>query len=148
MNPSYYHSVTGAIAIVAFWTFVTASVIVAAVADSRKRKIEVEALRIAIEHGEKLDASVLDRLLSSFKPPQPKDPERIPVYVQLSGIVTTAAGVGIAFLSLFIARIVPIALYPIMGAGVLTLCIGIGLLLGAKQLKRSPIFRGMPAERV
>lgn len=35
-------------------------------------------------------------------------------------------------MSFFIARIAPVALFPIMAGGVVTFCIGIGLLVGAK----------------
>ena len=35
-------------------------------------------------------------------------------------------------MSFFIARLAPVALYPIMAGGIVTICVGIGLLIGAK----------------
>jgi hypothetical protein len=62
---------------------------------------------------------------------QPRGEPVSPVDIKLGGIITVAAGVGICLLSFFVSRIAPIALYPILGAGVLVICVGVGLLIGA-----------------
>ena len=57
-----------------------------------------------------------------------------PLHLKLGGIITIAAGIGIALLALFLSRIAPIALCPVLAAGVLVVCVGAGLLVGAKVL--------------
>jgi hypothetical protein len=56
------------------------------------------------------------------------------VDIKLGGIITIAAGIGICLLSFFVSRVAPVALYPILGGGVLVICVGVGLLIGAKVL--------------
>ena len=57
-----------------------------------------------------------------------------PTDVKLGGIITLAAGIGIFLLAFFISRVAPIAFYPILGGGVVVICIGVGLLVGARVL--------------
>jgi hypothetical protein len=54
--------------------------------------------------------------------------------IKLGGIITVAAGVGICLLSFFVSRVAPISFYPILGGGVVVICVGVGLLIGAKAL--------------
>ena len=39
---------------------------------------------------------------------------------------------AVVVLAFFVSQVAPIALYPILGAGILTICIGAGLLIGAR----------------
>jgi hypothetical protein len=114
----------------AFWIFIGAVAVVAIITDYKRRRGGVEVLRAAIEKGQQLDPALIEKLTSNGRD------ERIePLHVKLGGIITLAAGVGICLLSFFISRIAPIALYPILGAGVLVISVGVGLLIGARTLE-------------
>jgi hypothetical protein len=116
---------------VAFWVFVGAVAVAQIMADYQKRRMNVDLLRTIIEKGQAIDPALVAKLMS----PDVIEEERTdPQLVKLGGIVTTATGVGIAFLAYFIAQIAPIAFYPILGGGVVTICVGAGLLIGAKAM--------------
>ena len=127
----------------AFWLFIGAVSIAGIVSDYKRRRGGIEVLRMAIEKGQPLDPALVEKLTSYEQRAEPMDP----VLVKLGGIITVAAGVGICLLSFFISHIAPITLYPILGAGVVTVCIGIGLLIGAKALTEARE-RGQPRNPV
>jgi hypothetical protein len=139
----------GALVIVFFFLFILAVCIAGIVFDYRKRKLQVEALRIAAEHGERLDPALMERLVAQHPDHPRNDPRLAPHYVQIGGIITTAAGVGVGLFAFFIGKVAPIALYPILGAGVVVICVGLGLLVAAHAMKRSGAFTGAarPADR-
>jgi hypothetical protein len=114
----------------AFWIFIGAVAVVAIITDYKRRRGGIDVLHAAIDKGQQLDPAVIEKLTSS----EVRDERVEPVHVKLGGIITLAAGVGICLLSFFISRIAPIALYPILGCGVLVICIGGGLLIGARTL--------------
>ena len=87
-------------------------------------------LRAAIDKGQTLDPVLIERLTRRQRDDEPVDP----VHLKIGGIITLAAGIGICMLSYFISRIAPVALYPILGGGVLVICVGVGLLIGARVL--------------
>jgi Domain of unknown function (DUF6249) len=114
----------------AFWIFIGAVAIAGMITDYKRRRGGIDVLRLAIEKGQQLDPAVVEKLTS-----YEQRGERIdPVDVKLGGIITIAAGVGICLLSFFVSRVAPAALYPILGGGVLVICVGVGLLIGAKVL--------------
>jgi hypothetical protein len=113
---------------VAFWIFIGAVGIAGIIADYQKRRLNVDLLRTIIEKGQALDPAVVTKLIS----PDATDQRIDPTDLKLGGIIVTAAGVGIFLTSYFVARVAPVALYPIMAGGVVTICVGIGLLIGAK----------------
>ena len=115
---------------VAFWVFVGAVAVAQIIADHQKRRMNVDLLRTIIEKGQAIDPALVAKLMSPDAVEERTDPQD----VRLGGIITTAAGVGVALLSYFIAQIAPIAFYPILGGGVVTICIGVGLLIGAKAM--------------
>ena len=114
----------------AFWIFIGAVAIAGMITDYKRRRGGIEVLRLAIEKGQQLDAALVDKLTSNEHRGERVDP----VVIKLGGIITTAAGVGISLLSFFVSRVAPVALYPILGGGVLVICVGVGLLIGAKAL--------------
>ena len=73
---------------------------------------------------------------------QPSEPD--PVKLRIGGIVTVASGIGVGLLAFFIKVIAPIALYAILGSGVLVVCVGVGLLLSARVVENA---RGQRAAR-
>jgi hypothetical protein len=115
---------------VAFWVFVGVAVVAGTVADYKRRRGSVDVIRMAIEKGQQLDPALIDKLTANERRDEPIEP----LHVKLGGVITLAAGVGISLLSFFISRIAPVALYPILGAGVVTICVGVGLLVGANML--------------
>ena len=128
---------------VAFWIFIGAVAVAAMITDYKRRRGGIEVLRLAIEKGQQLDPQLVEKLTA-----QPRGEPVSPVDLKLAGIITLASGVGICLLSFFISRIAPIALYPILGAGVLVICVGVGLLIGAKAVaetrEREPSRHDLP----
>jgi Domain of unknown function (DUF6249) len=125
----------GAAAVAAFWAFLAVASAFGIVYDYRKRKLQVDSLRIAIEHGQSLDPQLLTRLIGESRRPESPRPEELRPYMQIGGIMTIASGIGVALLSFFLARVWPIALYPTLGVGVVVVCVGIGLLFATRALK-------------
>ena len=118
---------------VAFWVFLGVVVVAGTLQDYRKRKLALEPLRAAIEHGQQLSPEVIDRLLGRDEQhPQQIDPKDL----HIGGIITCASGVGLALLSGFVALVFPPFHWLVLGVGVLALCVGIGLLIAAKSLRR------------
>ena len=115
---------------VAFWLFIGMVAVAGIISDYQKRRLNVDLLRALIEKGQALDPAVVAKLIS----PGDLDERSNSIYIKVGGIITTAAGVGVFAMSFFIARIAPVALYPIMAGGIVTICVGAGLLIGAKVL--------------
>jgi hypothetical protein len=118
---------------VTFWIFIGAVAIAGMVVDYKRRRLGIEVLRLAIEEGQPLDPVLVDKLTSYEHQSAPVEP----VLVKLGGVITVAGGVGVCLLSFFIGHVFPIAFYPTLGAGVLVICIGVGLLIGARTLARA-----------
>jgi hypothetical protein len=113
---------------VAFWMFLGAVAIAGMIVDHQKRRMNVELLRTLIEKGQTLDPAVVTKLIAPDHAEERVDPADL----KLGGIITTATGIGVFLMSFFISRLAPVALYPIMAGGIIVICIGIGLLIGAK----------------
>jgi Domain of unknown function (DUF6249) len=113
---------------VAFWLFIGAICVAGIIADYQKRRLNVDLLRTLIEKGQALDPALVTKLIS----PDALDERTDPADLKLGGIIVTAAGIGIFLISFLIARLAPVALYPMMAGGIVTICVGIGLLIGAK----------------
>jgi hypothetical protein len=119
---------------VAFWAFLAISAVAGIVADYKKRRLELEPLRAAIERGQQLDPALVERLMMRER--SDKGSELEPVHFRIGGIVTTAAGIGVALLSFFISQVAPPAFYPILGAGIVAVCVGTSLLICARVIER------------
>ena len=98
---------------VAFWMFIGAICVAGIIADYQKRRLNVDLLRTLIEKGQALDPAVVTKLISPNAVVERADPTDI----KLGGIIVTAVGIGIFLMSFFIARIAPVALFPIMAGG-------------------------------
>ncbi len=131
------HAVVGAIAVAAFWLFLAIVSVAGMMYDYRKKHLTAETVRRAIENGQKLDPAVLDRLLSQQKYTEGRE-QLDPRLLKIGGIITLSAGVGVFGLSLFVAQVAPLALYPIMGASLVVVCVAVGLLFSANVLARDP----------
>lgn len=115
---------------VAFWAFVAIAAVAGIVADYKKREVALAPLRLAIERGQQLDPALVERLMT---------PDREagidPLYLRIGGIIVLAAGVGVGILSFFLAQVAPVALYPVLGAGVVMVCVAVGLLVAARAVE-------------
>jgi hypothetical protein len=115
---------------VAFWMFIGAVAIAGIVADHLKRRMNVDLLRALIEKGQALDPALVAKVMST----EALDDRTNPLDLKLGGILTTASGVGIFLMSYFVSRLVPVAFYPMLAAGTIAICVGVGLIVGAKAL--------------
>ena len=112
---------------IAFWVFVTVAAVAGIVADYKKRQLALEPLRAAIERGQQLDPAVLERLMAPER-----DTGLNPLYLRVGGIITASAGVGVVILAFLLNQIEPVAFYPTLGGGIVTLCVGIGRVISAR----------------
>ena len=126
-----HHPAIAAVAI-AFWLFVGATAIAGMIQDYRKRKLALEPLRIAIEHGQQLDPEVISLLLGRDEQQESLDPQLL----KIGGIITCASGVGVGLLSIFIALVFPPFHWLVLGVGVLAVCVGVGLMIAAGSLRK------------
>lgn len=115
---------------IAFWAFVAVAAVAGIVADYKKREAALAPLRLAIERGQQLDPALVERLMTPER-----DAGIDPLYLRIGGIITFAAGVGVIILSFILAQVVPIALYPVLGGGVVLVCIAVGLLLAGRAVE-------------
>jgi len=123
---------------VAFWVFLAAAAVAGIVADYKKRKLEMEPLRAAIERGQQLDPALIEKLMA--REPHGSKPLS-PVDLRVGGIITIAAAIGVGLLAL-VSR--PLGLVPTLygmplsgiaaGIALVALCVGIGLLLAAARI--------------
>jgi hypothetical protein len=88
---------------IAFWVFLTVAAVAGIVADYKKRGLALAPLRAAIERGQQLDPAVVERLMA----PEPRGEGLNALYLKVGGIVTIAAGIGVALLSFFLAQVAP-----------------------------------------
>jgi hypothetical protein len=120
---------------VAFWLFLAAAAVAGIIADYRKRQLALEPLRLAIERGQTLDPEVVRQLLGPDR--WPYGTGRVdPIQLRMASIIVISAGVGVGILAVFLGQVAPVAVLPTVGAGILVLCIGIGLNIAARMLAR------------
>jgi hypothetical protein len=116
---------------IAFWIFLTVAAVAGIVADYKKRGLALEPLRAAIERGQQLDPQLVERLMAPDRHGEPLNP----LYLKVGGIVTIAAGIGVAVLSFFVSQVAPISFYPVMGGGLVAVCVGVGLVIAARVVE-------------
>ena len=121
-----------AVVAIAFWVFVGVVSVAGMIQDYRKRQLALEPLRIAIEHGQQLSPEIIAKLVGREERQEELDPQLL----RIGGIITSAAGIGVALLSIFIALVFPPYHWIVLGVGVLAVCVGVGLVIAAKSLRR------------
>jgi hypothetical protein len=119
------------LAVVAVFVFLSVATVAGIVGEYKRRALLIEPLRAAIERGQPLDPQLIERLMA----PEPHGEALNPLYFKVGGIITVAAGIGMAGLSYFVAQVVPLALYPLLGLGLVAVCVGIGLLVAARVVR-------------
>jgi len=118
---------------IAMFAFLAIAAVAGIVADYKKRQIALEPLRAAIERGQPLDTALVERLMA----PEPREDEALnPLHLRVGGIITIAAGVGVAILSFLLGRIAVEAFYPVLGVGLVAVCVGVGLVISAGVAER------------
>jgi hypothetical protein len=125
---------------IAFWLFVAAAAVTGIIADYKKRQAAIEPVRIALERGQPIDPAVIERLMA----PERNDDGPNPLYLRVGGIIVVSAGVGLGILSWFVGDLGAFV-RPVLGAGLVVVCVGIGLLLGARAVERHGHNRTPPA---
>ena len=122
----------GAIGI-AFFTFLAVSAVAGMVSEYKKRRLELEPLRAAIERGQQLDPAVIGRLMG--QEPASAHSQYRPIDFRIGGIVTLASGIGVGILAFFLAPVAPRWFYPVLGIGVVAICVSVGLLVCARVIE-------------
>ena len=118
---------------IALFAFLAIAAVAGIVADYKKRQIVLEPLRAAIERGQPLDPAVVERLMAS----EPREKDTLnPLHLRVGGIITIAAGVGVAILAYFLGLNEASALYPVLGVGLAAVCVGVGLMIAAGVVER------------
>jgi hypothetical protein len=140
----HINALAEAIVAAAFWIFVTVCAYAGIKYDFRKRQLAMESLRAAIEHGQPLEPAVVERILARHSGADAEDAQDLAPYLQIGGIITIASGVGICIAAFFVGLQFPIAKLPMLGAGALAVCVGVGLLVAARVLGRHGPRRGSP----
>jgi hypothetical protein len=119
---------------VAFWIFVGVVAVAGIFADYKRRRVNLDVIRMAIDKGQQLDPVLIEKLTSNEQRDQPIDP----LQMKFAAIITIASGIGVCLLALFLAGVSALAFYPTFGVGLVTICVGIGLRIGAKMLAEAP----------
>jgi hypothetical protein len=117
---------------IAFWTFVAIATVASIISDYKKRQLNLELLRQAMDKGQQLDPAIVERVMAPAK-----EEGLNPVALRVGGIITIAAGAGTALLAIFLAQVAPAAFYPVMGGGSVAVCIGAGLVCAARAVDRA-----------
>ncbi|MGB6452337.1 MAG: hypothetical protein WBE92_16420, partial [Steroidobacteraceae bacterium] len=106
------------LAFIAFWVFIAIMAVAGMAYDYRKKRLEMDALRTAIEHGQNLDPAIVQKLLGQYTQPQADNPQDLRHYLHIGGIITIAAGIGIFLAGLWVGDMqFPVAEYPILAFG-------------------------------
>jgi hypothetical protein len=54
----------------------------------------------------------------------------------VAGIVTLSGGVGVVILAFLLNQVVPVSFYPVLGGGVVAICVGAGLIVAARAVEQ------------
>ena len=113
-----------------FWLFIAAIVVAGIWSDSKRKESQQETLRRVVESGQDVDIEVIDRLIGrSDAAKQARD-------LKVAGLITGAAGVGLAVFGLFLGTFDDNAMMALIGVGAMIVLVGGGLLLAARLVGR------------
>lgn len=119
---------------IGMFVFMAVATIAGIVSEYKKRQMELEPLRAAIERGQQLDPAIIERLMARESH---QNQDINPVHLRVGGIISIASGIGVALLSPTVQVALPMWVFPLLGIGVLAVCVGIGLLVSARVVERS-----------
>ena len=120
----------------AFWVYLGVVSVAPHIQEYRQRKAALDLLRAAVERGQPLSPEVVDRLLERTEYKKPESAQINPRDLHIGGIITCASGIGLALMSPFLIGVIPRYYWVVSGTGVLAVCVGVGLLIAAKSLRR------------
>lgn len=139
-----FHSGAAIGAVIAFWGFLAIVAVGGMVYDYRRRRLAMETLRMAVEHGQHLEPETLERLLARHHEGEPQQIEDLRPYLHIGSIITIAAGIGVFIAGLWIGIDYPAFRFPILGIAAIAICVGIGLRLSVRALQRYPLAAAPP----
>ncbi|MDJ0653854.1 MAG: DUF6249 domain-containing protein [Xanthomonadales bacterium] len=112
------------LAALAFWGFIAAIVVAGIWYDARKRESHQETLRRMVESGN-VDPELVDRILGSD--------ENLGRDLRTAGWIVLGTAPGLALLGLILGMEFPDTRLPLLGVSALVLCVGIGLMVAARN---------------
>ena len=113
-----------------FWIFLTAIIVAGIWYDARRRESQQETLRRVVESGKDIEPAVIDRLLGTG---ETRDLERD---LMIGSYITLAIAPGLFIFGLVLGMINGEARVALIGVSLLALCVGGGLYLAARLVKR------------
>ena len=123
--------VVASIGALGFWLFLAVVVGGAILFDARKKESQQETLRRLVESGQKIDPTVVDKMLRS------SGNERKDRDLTVAGIITIGVGVGLGVFAWFIGQFDSQAFTALLGVGAMVGTIGLGLLLSGVYMTRA-----------
>ena len=123
--------VVASIGALGFWVFLAVVVGGAMWFDSRKKESQQETLRRLVESGQKIDPTVVDKMLRN------SGNERKDRDLKIAGIITIGVGVGLGVFAWFIGQFDSQAFTALLGVGAMVGTIGLGLLLSGVYMTRA-----------
>jgi hypothetical protein len=129
-------AIGNAIAVAATLLAIAGVLIAIIVSNQKNKQAKLDFLRSAMERGAPFDPELIDKVLRPNKTVARKQALPRGQGALVAGIIVIAFGVGYAILGSFIAMISPDARLPMLGLACLFACIGIGLLVVSKVLRR------------
>ena len=114
-----------------FWLFLAVVVGGGMWFDARKKESEQETLRRLVESGQRIDPAIVDKMLRTT------GNERKDRDLQVGGIITLFAGLGLPVLGWFLGKLDPQIFGVMLGVGGLVAMVGIGLLLAGAYFARA-----------
>jgi len=114
---------------VAFWAWLAAVVIAEEMGNTKRRRVDLDLIRFAIEKGQPLSPDIVQLVFAK--------PAMSPIPLLISGIVAIAAGIGLIVFALFLAQNSPRSGRIVAGAGSIAICVGAGLAICYRLVRRS-----------
>jgi hypothetical protein len=126
MNVSFL----SAVFMIVFWLLVGAVVVSAIISDSRRRRDALDIVKLAIERGQPLDPALIEKLIGRGHVPRLNSTS-----LMVSSIICLSAGIGGVIFAFCLGTYK--AIIPMCGLGIIVICIGIGLRIAAKYVRRN-----------
>jgi nitrate/nitrite transporter NarK len=114
-----------------FWLFLAAVVVAGIWFDAKKRESQQETLRRIIESGQRIDQTMVDKLLKAESGSSRTDRE-----LKVGGLITFSVAPGLLLLGYFLARLEPQLMDVMLGVALLVGLIGAGLFAAGKMSER------------
>lgn len=119
------------LAALGFWAFVAAIIVAGMWYARRTKDAEQETLRRLIESGQQVDPAVLDKLIAASG-----GNRNVARDLTIAAMIVLFTAPGLAVLGLFLSVLSGDALYPLLGSAALLLCVGGGLYVAARLVRR------------